>query len=250
LSIAGKYLSMSKYVDKRRWLKMGFSWTCPFCGRSTTIVNDNFEVFTNHYEKRSAKYDDINIVSRIVHCPHPKCDLFTLSTSTHTTKFEGGRYKSDKLINTWSLIPSNSAMVMPDYIPQPIVDDYNEACLIRDLSPKASATLSRRCLQGMIRDFWGISKKTLFLEIEFIKDKLDSLTWEAIDAVRKIGNIGAHMEKDIDLIIDVEPNEAQLLIELIETLIKEWYVARSDRQQRMNGLVALAKSKEDIKKGQ
>ncbi|MCB1884663.1 MAG: DUF4145 domain-containing protein [Geminicoccaceae bacterium] len=29
------------------------------------------------------------------------------------------------------------------------------------MSPKASATLSRRCLQSMIRDFWTISKDTL-----------------------------------------------------------------------------------------
>jgi len=36
---------------------------------------------------------------------------------------------------------------------------------------------------------------------------------EAIDYVRQIGNIGAHMEKDIDQVIPVEPDEAQLLIE-------------------------------------
>ena len=34
-------------------------------------------------------------------------------------------------------------------IPQ-LMDDYEEACAIVNLSPKASATLSRRCLQGMI----------------------------------------------------------------------------------------------------
>ena len=31
--------------------------------------------------------------------------------------------------------------------------------------------------------------------------------WQAIDAVRSIGNIGAHMEKDINLIVDVDPEE-------------------------------------------
>ncbi|MFX8102761.1 DUF4145 domain-containing protein, partial [Acinetobacter baumannii] len=77
---------------------------------------------------------------------------------------------------------------------------------------------SRRCLQGMIRDYWGVSKNTLNEEIKAIKDRIDPIIWQAIDAVRKIGNIGAHMEKDINFIIDVEPNEAQMLIGLIEML--------------------------------
>jgi hypothetical protein len=44
---------------------------------------------------------------------------------------------------------------------------------------------------------------------------------EAIDIVRNIGNIGAHMEADINVIVDVDPDEAQTLIELIETLFLE-----------------------------
>jgi hypothetical protein len=33
---------------------------------------------------------------------------------------------------------------------------------------------------------------------------------DAIDHVRKIGNIGAHMEADINVIVEVEPKEAQI----------------------------------------
>ena len=72
---------------------------------------------------------------------------------------------------------------------------------IRDLSPKASATLARRALQGMIRDYWKVSKGRLIDEIDAIKEKVDPITWKAIDAIRRIGNIGAHMEKDINVII-------------------------------------------------
>jgi hypothetical protein len=61
--------------------------------------------------------------------------------------------------------------------------------------------------------------------------------------VRKIGNIGAHMEKDIGLIVEVDPNEADLLLELIETLLREWYVQRHERKLRMEHLVAAAASK-------
>jgi hypothetical protein len=135
--------------------------------------------------------------------------------------------------------------VFPDYISKPILDDYREACLIRDHSPRASATLSRRCLQGMIRDFWGISKPRLVDEIYAIKDEFDPETWDAIDAVRQIGNVGAHMEKDINVIVDVEPNEAQLLIELVETLLTEWYVAKHERQKRMAAVKDAAAAKKE-----
>ncbi|WP_331694608.1 DUF4145 domain-containing protein [Pandoraea sputorum] len=138
---------------------------------------------------------------------------------------------------------------MPDYIPKPIVDDYEEACAIRDLSPKASATLSRRCLQGMIRDFFGVSKGSLAKEIESIEDKVDSVTWQSIDAVRKIGNIGAHMEKDINIVVDVEPNEAQILIDLVESLIDDWYVARHERAKRHSAIQAIAAEKTAAKMG-
>lgn len=111
------------------------------------------------------------------------------------------------------------------------------------MSPKASATLSRRCIQGIIRDYWGISKNRLVDEINELKDKVDPATWQAIDAIRNIGNIGAHMEKDINLVIDVEPQEAQLLIGLIGILIRDWYVARHERQQHLAEIVALAAAK-------
>lgn len=59
---------------------------------------------------------------------------------------------------------------------------------------------------------------------------MDPSQWRAMDALRKIGNIGAHMESDINLIVDVEPEEAEALIKLIELLIKEWYIARHDAE--------------------
>ena len=139
-------------------------------------------------------------------------------------------------------------MVLSDYIPQPIQQDYYEACRIRDLSPKASATLARRCLQGMIRDFWEIKKSQLKDEIDELKDKVDPDVWESIDAVRSVGNIGAHMEKDINIIVDVEPGEAQLLIGLIEQLVDDWYVARESRKKRTEELKRLVANKEMQKK--
>jgi hypothetical protein len=145
---------------------------------------------------------------------------------------------------SWQLLPDSSAKPQPDYIPVPIVNDYNEACRIKDLSPKASATLARRCLQGMIRDYWKISKSRLIDEITALKDKVSPEVWDSLDAVRSVGNIGAHMEKDVNVIVDIEPGEAELLLKLIEDLFDDWYVTRHNRQERQKQIQAMAAAKQ------
>src|SRR6266542_6816273 len=64
-----------------------------------------------------------------------------------------GVWNSDETLEHWKLLPKSHAKVFPDYIPTGIIRDYEEACEIVNASPKASATLSRRCLLGIIRDF-------------------------------------------------------------------------------------------------
>ena len=99
----------------------------------------------------------------------------------------------------------------------------------------------------MIRDFWHVTTKpTLWAEIEALKEipEVPHETWDAIDAVRKVGNIGAHMERDINVIVDVDPSEAAALIELIEMLIEDWYVARHHRQERLLRVKAIGDAKD------
>ena len=61
--------------------------------------------------------------------------------------------------------------------------------------------------------------------------------------MRHVGNIGAHMEKDVNLIIDVDPEEAALLIWLIETLFEEWYIGRHEKDVKMQKIIQVAQEK-------
>jgi hypothetical protein len=105
-------------------------------------------------------------------------------------------------------------------------------------------------LQGIIRDFWRgkIKPGRLAKEIEQLEDKVDDETWQAIDGVRSVGNIGAHMEEDINVIVDVEPHEAQLLVELIEILLRDWYVAREQKRLHLEAIRKLSAEKESARK--
>jgi hypothetical protein len=219
------------------------NWTCPHCQRDVTITGDRQSEQQHVLWVDNADGPQV-LESRFFVCPNAECRKFTLFTNL----FEGKVVASSLKIapypsHSWTLVPEGQAKVFPTYIPAPILEDYREACLIKDLSPKASATLSRRCLQGIIRDYWGVKPARLVDEIKAIQSQVDPLTWDAIEAVRKIGNIGAHMENDINVIVAVDPSEAGLLIDLVETLLEEWYVARENRAKRMGSLINVAASK-------
>ena len=94
----------------------------------------------------------------------------------------------------------------------------------------------------MIRDFWKIQKNRLIDEVNSLQSTIDDQTGQAIDAVRKIGNIGAHMEKDIDVLIAVAPDEADLLLRLIEELLEECYMQRHERVERMHKILEVAQA--------
>lgn len=161
-----------------------------------------------------------------------------------------------RVISKHRLWPESSHKTPPSYIPNVIIQDYIEACRIRDLSPKASATLARRCIQGIIRDFCSITKSRLVDEIDVLESRVNEgkapsgvtiESVEAIDHIRKIGDIGAHMEKDINVIVDVDPDEAQALIDLIELLFEEWYVGRNARQESLAKVQKIGAAKAELK---
>ena len=224
-----------------------FPWTCPYCGRDATITEPNYRSDIQRISLEVTEYGEFGFVYTAISCPNLKCRRVAFSISLIKLKYTGRGPETAGRFHSWKLLPESEAKPQPDYIPVPIVQDYYEACRIKDLSPKASATLSRRCLQGMIRNFWKVEvkgKRTLWDEIKAIKGEVDASTLEAIDAVRKVGKVGAHMEKDVDLIIEVEPGEAQLLIGLIEMLFREWYVARHEKEQSVKAVIALGEQKQ------
>lgn len=143
--------------------------------------------------------------------------------------------------------PLSDAQMFPDYVPASIRTDYLEAKAILFKSPKASATLARRCLQGMIRDHFKVKEKNLYQEIDAIKPLIPVADWDAIDALRKIGNIGAHMEKDVNLIIDIDPNEAYILTRLVEDLITRWYVEEHNHHKICADVISIYHKKEALR---
>ena len=233
---------------------MSFNWTCPYCNRDQAVTVSQFTAQDHYIRNPGSTFGPICLYATTIRCANERCKKLQFAISlNHAVVDAQGRYlERGNTIQAWRLLPESLAKPQPEYIPKQIVEDYTEACRIRDLSPKASATMSRRCIQGMIRDFCGIKGSSLYNEIDRLRKALDDRedikhvhedTVDALDHVRKIGRIGAHMEKDVNLIVDVEPAEAQTLIELIELLFDEWYTQREQRGQRLKALKKVADKK-------
>src|SRR3954471_17508340 len=196
------------------------AWTCPFCNHKSVLRDEDMNGATASRETR--KYGVVQVTTIFRECPNLECNEVEIIDGIKSIVRIPGQAKLPD--RTLPVRPDARTKPWPSYIPAPLLADYAEACQIELLSPKASAALARRCLQGMIRDFWGINQPRLVDEIDALQAKLDAATWEAIDALRKSGNIGAHMEKDTGQIGEVDADEARVLLELIETLFTDWYV--------------------------
>ncbi len=222
---------------------MAKSWLCPYCNKHCSIGKEDIRKFISTiYVSKDNGF--MTSLTQIIVCPNESCREKTINLSLAYSDQNGNL---ESTFGNWSIAPESSARPFPDYIPIAIRNDYEEACLIKTKSPKASATLSRRCIQGMIRDFWGIKKGRLIDEINALETEIDPTSWKAIDSVRGLGNIGAHMEKNVNVIIDVDPEEAETLIQLIETLIDEWYIHRYERDLKMQKMIQLGKDKKTEK---
>lgn len=248
---------MSESTDKEFQMT---SYQCPYCDHHQAFTESKTHTSTSRFLVENNAEGHIGARFSVLSCANSECQKTTVQLTVGQLAHDGaGRWRlkiDGQTFFNRRILPEGAARVFPEYIPAPLLEDYREACLIKDLSPKASATLVRRCLQGMIRDFCGINKRRLVDEISELRKRVDEdaapkgvsiETVDAIDHVRGIGNIGAHMEQDISLIVPVEPEEASLLIGLVEMLFEEWYVARNRRQERLEMIRSAADSKREIK---
>jgi len=115
-----------------------------------------------------------------------------------------------------------------DEVPERYKNDFQEAFSILLLSPKASAAISRRVLQDIFHNHFKIEKRNLLQELdEFIsRPGIPSELTEQMDAIRNIGNFAAHPTKNINTgeLIDVEPGEAEWLLDTLEDLFDYAFV--------------------------
>lgn len=134
------------------------------------------------------------------------------------------------------IYPRASVRPLEPEVPSHFSADFAEAVAVLQLSPKASAALSRRLLQRLLHETFGIAGRDLAVEIQTLIDsaKLPPDLADAVDAVRNIGNFAAHPIKfqHTGEICDVEPCEADWSLDVIEALFDFAFVQPERLKQK------------------
>ena len=208
--------------------------TCPFC---QTVVC--FEIVSGGVHTCNGdtfRYESVSGIALSVlqsrkgerhlsasTCPHCKNIILVDSTGT-------------------LLWPDTCNLTIPEVVKSEapgLAADFDEAALVLQKSPRASAALSRRCLQTILVDKGGAKKSDNLADQ--IQEVLHSLPHELalnLGVVRQIGNFVAHPMKSTNSgeILDVEEGEAEWSLQIIEELFDHYYVLPSRSAARRKEL--------------
>lgn len=199
---------------------------CPHCG---IHFHDNWE---EQYVVRNGQ--NINWRYRTAYCPGPGCKKLTIEFGQPSTS---GTTAGNWVWRQVYPIGANRGPVPPE-VRAEIAQDYIEACNVLLISPKASAALSRRCLENMLHEH-GYKARDLAKEIDLLLGETDPAKVlphklrVTVDGIRHFGNFAAHPiddktslrdDKSLREVIDVEPHEAEWCLEVIEDPFEFFYV--------------------------
>ncbi len=146
-------------------------------------------------------------------------------------------------------VTSIDALLWPDTAARPVpaeveaaaptlAADFREAAAVFAKSKKASAALSRRCLQYVLTHKGGAKSKDLADQIDEVLSKLPSEIADNVDAIRHVGNFAAHpmKSKASREIVEVEEGEAEWLLDVLEELFDFYYVGPAQASARRDAL--------------
>ncbi|PJI43944.1 MAG: hypothetical protein CTR54_06630 [Rhizobium sp.] len=234
------------------------NWQCPYCGHHSVLGGGSYSTLTFLLNGLSKRGDSFGLKTTSVSCLNAECQELSVEVSLgratkNTSNARGVYYTLDSPNVQLSrrLLPAAKVMNLPKEVPEEIKITYQEAAEVAEISGRAGAAMARRCLQGIVRDFFDIPQDrrgNLGAELAYVKDKIDPLLWTDIQNLRAVGDIGAHMDNNVNEIIDVTPDEARLLIRLIETLFQDWYINRARRLRDSLALTDLLKEKRGAQK--
>lgn len=195
---------------------------CPHC----------LEAFNERQEKQSFDLgSDINGTWSVIRCECPTCEKFIFFLKRHHQGETFASMVSPKGISRASLPPE---------VPDNFTEDYKEACLVLLDSPKASAALSRRCLQNILREEAKVKPGNLANEIQQVIDSktLPPYLSDSIDVVRNVGLFAAHPIKSQSTgeIVSVEQGEAEWNLDVIEALFKFYFVEKEILRKKHEAL--------------
>lgn len=210
---------------------------CKYCGVTIPLAGNNNHV--SFYNSRKGTFDnsiELSLGLNTKTFPYLEVHFVECATCFETTIFVYLVTEKEGQNVKFNIKPVSNASIVPGFVPQEPAQDYYEAVLIAEASPRASLTLSRRALQGFIQDkFPNIQKGNLYNEINLLDNEVASPVKKALHALRDLGNIGAHPKEIAE---NVTQDEALHATKIIEFIIKKWYIEVHEDEEALAQIVS------------
>jgi hypothetical protein len=123
-------------------------WICPYCNLCQVVTGPKRSSVDVALQVHGAREGPIGMRTETIGCSNPECNGVEIKNHLISSKFSNHRHEfiifAPEVLAIKQFAPKGVVKPQPEFIPTGLRVDYAEACLIRDLSPKASATLARR----------------------------------------------------------------------------------------------------------
>lgn len=209
---------------------------CPYC--NTSIHEEWIEkVFVNEKSSGFDRNDDFFEGYSFDYLFCPECENLII-------KLRYSKYgcELDDYDKFYMLYPNDEEIIYPkfpssiplnDAIPEKYRKIYQESEQVNNISPRASATLSRYLLQMILHEELKILKRNLDEELKEL-EKLNNIPSKLVamlQVMRRIANFGAHPKKSTNSneIVEVEEGESNVMLDLLNELFD--YVFIKPKQQ-------------------
>ncbi len=202
---------------------------CPSCQVAFHDKDDNWK-----WCNMSSSDDQAHVwACSITECPACYAPIVKLEDFE---RFSGNLITSE-LIFPYSPAP---AIHVSSSVPTSMSTDYIEATKVLPISPKASAALSRRILQSILKE-QGYFDRDLAKQVDAVLNEKDTskvlplAIRGKIDAIRNFGNFSAHPITDLTTlqVIDVEPQEAEWCLEIVSDLFEHYYARPAEDARKL-----------------
>src|SRR4051794_21071252 len=114
----------------------GAPFTCPFCGLKTVVPGDHMtETLASPPVPCAQGPSTFRLLVTV--CPNQDCAAMTavLDMYEYEADARGMLRIASQPKKTWKLVPSTNGKQFPDYVPERIVKEYNDAYATLEINP-------------------------------------------------------------------------------------------------------------------
>lgn len=203
---------------------------CPYCA-TTVHMNWSETTLENKHSEESYLRDGYAI--QYGFCPEC-CNLVIQLQHGMSLGWNENGYWVDQIDEEQLIYPRYAtARKLHEFIPHQYAELFRESEEVNNISPRASATLSRYLLQMLLHEELHIHKRNLEEELKELEgmNNVPSKLVSMLQIMRRIANFGAHPKKSTNSseIVEVEEGESAIMLDLLEEVFD--YIFVKPKQQ-------------------